>query len=120
MTLTLVRSVGFDRLSMPGFPIVERRLRFQRSGEVETLPAGATEGCKRGGKFDGLDAFKAKLRPNEWEPVFAVSNESRVSFQTLYAIASAFSGNAPFRMLSGGLVKAAATEFRWLRNRISV
>jgi phosphatidylglycerol lysyltransferase len=69
--------------------------------------------------FDGLDAFKAKLRPDEWEPVFAVSNESRVSFQTLYAIASAFSGNAPFRMLSGGLVKAAATEFRWLRNRIA-
>ena len=69
--------------------------------------------------FDGLDAFKAKLRPDVWEPVFAVSNESRVSFQTLYAIASAFSGNAPFRMLSGGLVKAAATEFRWLRKRIS-
>jgi len=69
--------------------------------------------------FDGLDAFKAKLKPDVWEPVFAVSNESRVSFQTLYAIASAFSGNAPFRMLSGGLVKAAATEFRWLRNKIT-
>jgi phosphatidylglycerol lysyltransferase len=69
--------------------------------------------------FDGLDAFKAKLRPDVWEPVFAVSNESRVSFQTLYAIASAFSGNAPFQMLSGGLVKAAATEVRWLRNKIS-
>jgi len=69
--------------------------------------------------FDGLDAFKAKLRPDQWEPVFAVSNESQVSFRTLYAIASAFSGNAPFRVVSGALVKAAATEIKWLRKRIA-
>jgi phosphatidylglycerol lysyltransferase len=67
--------------------------------------------------FDGLDAFKAKLRPERWEPVFAVSNESQVSFRTLYAIASAFSGNAPIRMLRGGLTKAAATEVVWLKHR---
>src|SRR3954471_2434539 len=56
--------------------------------------------------FDGLDAFKAKLRPDVWEPVFAVSNESQVSLRTLYAIAAAFSGNAPFQMMFSGLVKA--------------
>lgn len=67
--------------------------------------------------FDGLDAFKAKLRPDRWEPVFALSNEPRVSFRTLYAIVAAFSGNAPFRMLSGGIVKAVATELRWLQQR---
>jgi phosphatidylglycerol lysyltransferase len=67
--------------------------------------------------FDGLDAFKAKLRPELWEPVFAVSNESRVSFRTLYAIACAFSGNAPFRLVSRALVKAVATEIKWLRKR---
>lgn len=65
--------------------------------------------------FDGLDAFKAKLRPETWEPVFAVSNESRVSFRTLYAIASAFSGNAPLKMVTGGLVRAAATEIKHFR-----
>ena len=69
--------------------------------------------------FDGLDAFKAKLRPDRWEPVFAVSNESQVSFRTLYAIASAFSGNAPFKLVAGALFKAAATEIKWLRQRIS-
>jgi phosphatidylglycerol lysyltransferase len=67
--------------------------------------------------FDGLDAFKAKLRPAVWEPVFAVSNESRVSFRTLYAIASAFSGNAPVRMFWNGLTRAAATEAVWLKHR---
>ena len=67
--------------------------------------------------FDGLDAFKAKLRPERWEPVFAISNEPRVSFKTLLAIAGAFSGNATARMIVGGLGRAALTEFRWLTGR---
>lgn len=67
--------------------------------------------------FDGLDSFKAKLRPERWEPVFAVSNEPQVSFRTLYAIASAFSGSAPIRMLFGGVLRAAVTEARWLKRK---
>ena len=68
--------------------------------------------------FDGLDSFKAKLKPHRWEPVFALSNESRVSFRTLYAIAGAFSGNATAKLLAGGLVKAAASEIRWIKRRL--
>jgi phosphatidylglycerol lysyltransferase len=67
--------------------------------------------------FDGLDAFKAKLRPERWEPVFAVSNEPKLSFKTLYAIAGAFSGNAPYHLLTGAVTKAVATELRWLKER---
>jgi phosphatidylglycerol lysyltransferase len=70
--------------------------------------------------FEGLDAFKAKLRPAAWEPVFAVANQPRVSFGTLYSIASAFSGNAPFRLFFGGLAKAAATEARWIREKVAL
>ena len=69
--------------------------------------------------FDGLDAFKAKLRPERWEPVFAISNEPRVSVSALYAIASAFSKDQPFRLVFGGLWKAAVTETRWFRERLS-
>ena len=68
--------------------------------------------------FDGLDAFKAKLRPERWEPVFAVANEPRVSFRTLAAIAGAFSGNATMKLVLGGLLKATSTELRWLRKRL--
>jgi phosphatidylglycerol lysyltransferase len=68
--------------------------------------------------FDGLDHFKAKLGPREWEPVFAISNEPQFSGRTLYAIALAFSGNHPFRVLAQGLAKAVAAEAgnlrRWL------
>jgi phosphatidylglycerol lysyltransferase len=69
--------------------------------------------------FDGLDAFKAKLRPEKWEPVFAISNESRVSPRTLYAIAAAFSGNAPVRLFLSGLWRALKTEIKWLRESIA-
>ncbi len=68
--------------------------------------------------FDGLDAFKAKLQPERWEPVFAVSNESRLSPRTLYAIASAFSGNAPVKLILSGLWRAVKTEIRWFKQSI--
>ncbi len=68
--------------------------------------------------FDGLDAFKAKLRPERWEPVFALANEPRFSFKTLYAIASAFSQNAPFKLFFNGLWRALLTEIKWLKRKI--
>jgi phosphatidylglycerol lysyltransferase len=74
---------------------------------------------KRFYNFDGLDAFKAKLRPSAWEPVFAVSNEPRVTPGTLYAIACAFSGNAPLRLVLGGLGRAVAAEIKNVRRFFS-
>jgi phosphatidylglycerol lysyltransferase len=68
--------------------------------------------------FEGLDAFKAKMTPEYWEPVFAISNERVFSASTLYSIALAFTDNHPFSVVAGGLGKAAATEFRMLRRRI--
>ena len=68
--------------------------------------------------FDGLDAFKAKLQPEKWEPVYAISNEPRLSFKTLYAIASAFSGNAPIKLFLGGLWRALKTEIKWFKESI--
>jgi phosphatidylglycerol lysyltransferase len=69
--------------------------------------------------FDGLDAFKAKLRPERWEPVFAISNEKKFSLRTLYAIASAFSGGAPARLFLGGIWRAVLTEINWLKRKMS-
>lgn len=72
---------------------------------------------KRFYNFDGLDSFKAKLRPQNWEPVFAVCNEPRVSFRTLYAITAAFSGRSTLRLIFGGLYRAAMTELSTLKRR---
>lgn len=68
--------------------------------------------------FDGLDAFKAKLRPDHWEPVYAVVNRNKVKPRDLYAIAAAFSGNAPFSLVAGAIKKAARTEVSWLKSKI--
>lgn len=68
--------------------------------------------------FDGLDAFKAKLKPERWEPVFAIANQPEFSFQMLHAIASAFSGNRPLKLFFGGIQRGAMTELEWLRERI--
>jgi phosphatidylglycerol lysyltransferase len=69
--------------------------------------------------FDGLDSFKAKLKPESWEPVYAVVNKPQVSPRDLYAIASVFSGNAPFTLMAGAIYKAAETELRWLKRRFA-
>jgi phosphatidylglycerol lysyltransferase len=70
-------------------------------------------------KFGGLDAFKAKLKPERWEPVFAISNEPRLSPKMLYAIAAAFSENAPVRLILGGLWRTLLTEIKWLKQSIN-
>jgi phosphatidylglycerol lysyltransferase len=69
--------------------------------------------------FDGLDAFKAKLQPATWEPVFAIYNRPRISPRLLYALASVFSGNKPIRLVFGGLWRALMTEIKWLRQKFS-
>jgi phosphatidylglycerol lysyltransferase len=67
--------------------------------------------------FDGLDAFKAKFHPERWEPVFAIANEPRFSFETLYAIAAAFTNGRPLLTVVGGVGKALHQEWRWLIRR---
>ena len=67
--------------------------------------------------FDGLDAFKAKFRPEFWEPVYAIGNERRFPPAMLYAIASAFTNGEPARTILEGLSRAAAREGKWLMER---
>jgi len=64
--------------------------------------------------FAGLEAFKAKLGPSDWEPIYAISQEPRFSIQTLYAIASAFSDRSPVSMVARGALRALRQEWRWL------
>ncbi|AIE85700.1 hypothetical protein OP10G_2332 [Fimbriimonas ginsengisoli Gsoil 348] len=69
--------------------------------------------------FDGLDEFKSKFHPEEWEPIYAISKESRFSFRTLYAIAAAFTDGPPALAVAKGLAKAVRQEFRWLRRSLA-
>jgi phosphatidylglycerol lysyltransferase len=68
--------------------------------------------------FDGLEKFKAKFRPDEWEAIYAVSNEPRFSPRSLYAIAAAFTGCSPLVAVGRGVFKAVRQEGRWLLHTI--
>lgn len=72
---------------------------------------------KRFYNFEGLDAFKAKFRPEAWEPLTAITNEPRISMQALYAIAAAFSAGTPLSSLAHALLSAVRQEIVWLMDR---
>jgi len=73
--------------------------------------------------FDGLDAFKAKFQPDDWEPIFAISSQPHFTPGVLMAIARAFSpeaarlssGQALFRLFSD----AVRQEWKLLSTRHS-
>lgn len=67
--------------------------------------------------FGGLDAFKAKFRPERWDPVFAISQGARFPVRSLYAIAGAFGGRSPLTLLPAAVGRAALQELRWARER---
>jgi phosphatidylglycerol lysyltransferase len=56
--------------------------------------------------FDGLDAFKAKFNPEKWEPIYAIAEGASFPPRALYAIAGAFSGGAPIRLVLRALFRA--------------
>lgn len=68
--------------------------------------------------FEGLDTFKSKFCPDEYQPIRVIVNEPRFRARTLYAIASAFTESNPVIALSLGLAKAVGTEARWLADRL--
>ncbi len=56
--------------------------------------------------FGGLDAFKAKFNPEEWEPIYAIAEGASFPPRALYAIAGAFSGGTPIRLALRALLRA--------------
>jgi phosphatidylglycerol lysyltransferase len=67
--------------------------------------------------FDGLDAFKAKFRPERWDPVYAIAAVRRPGApfppRALWAIAAAFGGGSPVALGVRALARAGAAEVRW-------
>ena len=71
--------------------------------------------------FRGLEAFKAKFQPEQWEPVFALATSERVGVATVRAIAGAFARGSPAVLVARGLARAVGSEvrraFRWVSRR---
>jgi phosphatidylglycerol lysyltransferase len=100
-----------------GLAPLSRRAGFIARGEpwwLRAVLAWVRAHGRRFYDFDGLDAFKAKFRPEAWAPVYAVGNEPRFSPRLLYAIAAAFSGGSPFLTVGRALARGVTQEVRWL------
>jgi phosphatidylglycerol lysyltransferase len=69
--------------------------------------------------FGGLDAFKAKFNPPVWEPIYAIADAPSFSPRYLYAIAGAFSGGAPVRLVMLAVLRAVREEVTSLVRRLS-
>jgi phosphatidylglycerol lysyltransferase len=68
--------------------------------------------------FEGLETFKRKFLPEEWEPIYAVTDRPRVSLRTLYAIAGAFGGTSPVLFIGRALLRSLKQEARWAAERV--
>lgn len=60
--------------------------------------------------FGGLEAFKSKFNPDVWEPIYAIGEGSSFSPRDLYAIAGAFSGGAPVKLVLLAVLRAGREE----------
>lgn len=120
---TAIRKVaaeGYEYITLGLSPLSRRaNIRpFDNPAWLKLTLAWMRKHGQRFYNFDGLDFFKAKLGPDRWEPVFAISNERTFSRSTLFAIAKAFTNDRPVTVLLGGLAKAARMELRRLRHRL--
>lgn len=107
--LRTLAAEGFDYATL-GLAPLSRRSQFPLDDNPAWLRrvfALAYDHGRRFYNFDGLDAFKAKLEPDRWEPVFAIANQRRFSPRTLWAIAAAFSGGSPVSLLARAVLRSA-------------
>jgi phosphatidylglycerol lysyltransferase len=65
--------------------------------------------------FDGLDRFKAKLRPDDWQPVYAIFNAPTPTVPLLWGMLEAVVGGPPLSFLGRVAGRALRTEWRALR-----
>ncbi|MDQ2766601.1 MAG: DUF2156 domain-containing protein [Gemmatimonadota bacterium] len=67
--------------------------------------------------FDGLDRFKSKFAPEEWEEIVAIDDRAPFSMRALWAITAAFGGGSPLTLGVRTVARAIAQEVRWLVRR---
>lgn len=96
-----------QRASVPSSPLPWVRL----------LMGWARAHGRRFYNFDGLDAFKAKFKPDTWEPLYAISNEPLFSLRTLLALASAFIDGKLVWAVARAMLAALRQELVWLQAR---
>lgn len=115
--LAAVEAIARDGAAMVTMGIVPlagdpERFGAENPAWLRLLSRWAKAHGRRFYDFDGLEWFKEKFHPEAWEPVYAISKESRFSVRTLWAVAGAFSDGSPALALAKGLGRAVVTEIK--------
>ncbi|MFL5608816.1 MAG: phosphatidylglycerol lysyltransferase domain-containing protein [Gemmatimonadaceae bacterium] len=124
-TAELLLDAAMRALAAPGVSYVtlglaplSRHSHFDRRRMPLWLRVGLTWLRAHGRRFynfEGLDRFKAKFEPDQWEEIVALSDSPRFPMRALWAIAAAFSRGSPVALVSRALGRAATQELSRLR-----
>jgi len=68
--------------------------------------------------FEGLDRFKAKFEPDQWEEIVALAHARRFPVSVLWAIVGAFAQSSPIWLVARALSRASRQELRWVARAI--
>ena len=115
-TMRALAASGADYVTL-GLSPLSRHSRFDRRRMAYWLRVAlyiARAHGRRFYNFEGLDQFKAKFAPHEWEEIVALANERTFPPRALRAIAGAFSDGSPAWLLLRAIGKAVRQEARWL------
>ncbi|HEX9950979.1 MAG TPA: phosphatidylglycerol lysyltransferase domain-containing protein, partial [Rubricoccaceae bacterium] len=90
------------------------------SPAVRALLAWTRAHARRFYRFDGLERFKAKYRPEAWVPLHVVAPGERIALRTLVAVADVFTGERGLvRHVGGALARAVADEVKGVRRHLA-
>ena len=117
--MRVLAAEGYEYVTLGLAPLAEHGLRIATNPFwLRVLLKWVRAHGRRFYNFEGLERFKAKFQPEEWEPVYAIVSEPRFSPRALYAIAAAFSDGSPISTIARAIWRAVRTEVHWLRRRI--
>ena len=112
-TVELLVDAGMRAAAADGVPYVTLGL-VPLSGEVSPWLRAARRWSKSLYDFDGLRAFKAKLKPRGWDPIFLAYPRERSGFVAMFDTLTAFSRGGLLRFGLETLLRGPAIVMRVL------
>ena len=107
-----------DRVTLGLAPLADRAGGWELAPPWLRLLVGwARLHGRRFYNFRGLETFKAKLEPVDWEPVWLLADGPRIGPGALWAVLGAFAGGRPLRFAVQALARAVSQELRPPRSR---
>ena len=114
-----MRDEGFSYLTLGLAPLSRRtmsnpRVKFPQPLIPRLVLAWVRTHGNRFYNFEGIERFKAKFRPDAWEPITVISNETTISLRALSAAAAAFSSTSQSQFVLKAALRALRNEAGWM------